>query len=167
MSLITATLADLATKAQASVAWSPSVSPQAPAAESPSHPVLFAQHAHLFIGSSRPTRAQRARLSLAMTPRANEHLAVLLPKNLWKVSALVQLRATPSHLRQPDTLAFICDNFYCRVKFTVLERRHVRFRPYVVLRIKLICPVALQKVRWCILPPLYLPAYSPPGCLKP
>ncbi|KAI9567005.1 FYVE zinc finger-domain-containing protein [Boletus coccyginus] len=92
MSLITATLADLATKAQASVAWSPSVSPQAPAAES----------------SSRPTHAQRARLSLAMTPRANEHLAVLLPKNLWK----------------PDTLAFICDNFYCRVKFTVLERRH-------------------------------------------
>ena len=80
-----------------------------------------------YTASSRPTRAQRARLSPPTIPRTNEHLAVLLPKNLWKVSALVQLKGTASHLRQPDTLASTCDNFYCRVKFTVLERRHVRF----------------------------------------
>ncbi|KAH7911832.1 FYVE zinc finger-domain-containing protein [Hygrophoropsis aurantiaca] len=47
-------------------------------------------------------------LSVALPPRANEHLAVLLPKNLWK----------------PDSLASTCDNFYCHVKFSVLERRH-------------------------------------------
>ncbi|KAG8220228.1 hypothetical protein J3R82DRAFT_1267 [Butyriboletus roseoflavus] len=107
MSLITSTLADLATKA--SVARSYSFSSDA---------------SSLAETSSRPTRAQRARPTPSTTPRANEHLAVLLPKNLWKVSAPVQLKCTASHLRQPDTLASICDNFYCRVKFTVLERRH-------------------------------------------
>jgi len=40
--------------------------------------------------------------------RRNEHLAVLLPKNLWK----------------PDSLASNCDNFYCRIKFSLFERRH-------------------------------------------
>ncbi|GLB36629.1 putative protein present in Fab1, YOTB, Vac1, and EEA1 [Lyophyllum shimeji] len=40
--------------------------------------------------------------------RTNEHLAVLLPKQLWK----------------PDSLASQCDNFYCRIKFSVFERRH-------------------------------------------
>jgi len=110
------------------------------------------------IGSSRPTHAQRARLSLATTLRANEHLAVLLPKNLWKVSALVQLQRTASHLRQPDTLAFICDNFYCRVKFTVLERRHVRSRPCFVLRVKahLSCSTAESVV-------VYFATAVPPG----
>ncbi|KAJ6573883.1 FYVE zinc finger-domain-containing protein [Mycena vulgaris] len=41
-------------------------------------------------------------------PRPNEHLAVLLPKQLWK----------------PDSHAAHCDNFYCRVPFAVFERRH-------------------------------------------
>ncbi|KAG2364715.1 FYVE zinc finger-domain-containing protein [Suillus spraguei] len=42
------------------------------------------------------------------SPRTNEHLAVLLPRSLWK----------------PDSLASTCDNFYCHIKFSVLERRH-------------------------------------------
>ncbi|KAF7340207.1 Isoform b [Mycena venus] len=42
------------------------------------------------------------------TPRPNEHLAVLLPKQLWK----------------SDSSASNCDNFYCRVPFSVFERRH-------------------------------------------
>ncbi|KAF9488701.1 hypothetical protein BDN71DRAFT_1512820 [Pleurotus eryngii] len=44
----------------------------------------------------------------SMELRANEHLAVLLPKHLWK----------------EDTLASVCDNFYCRVRFSMFERRH-------------------------------------------
>ncbi|KAG6371497.1 FYVE zinc finger-domain-containing protein [Boletus reticuloceps] len=99
MSLIATTFADLATKAQASVAWPRPISPSDCSSDDASS---------LQETSSRPTRAQRVRLSPPTTPRANEHLAVLLPKNLWK----------------PDTLASACDNFYCRVKFTVLERRH-------------------------------------------
>ncbi|KAJ7836334.1 FYVE zinc finger-domain-containing protein [Mycena olivaceomarginata] len=42
------------------------------------------------------------------TPRPNEHLAVLLPKHQWK----------------SDKSAAHCDNFYCRVPFSVWERRH-------------------------------------------
>ncbi|PPQ70889.1 hypothetical protein CVT24_000557, partial [Panaeolus cyanescens] len=42
------------------------------------------------------------------TERRNEHLAVLLPKQLWK----------------PDSAANTCDNFYCRVPFTFFERKH-------------------------------------------
>ncbi|TFK18803.1 hypothetical protein FA15DRAFT_602682 [Coprinopsis marcescibilis] len=46
---------------------------------------------------------------LATVPeRPNEHLAVLLPKHLWK----------------PDSLATVCDNVYCRVPFGLFERRH-------------------------------------------
>ncbi|EIW86274.1 hypothetical protein CONPUDRAFT_133756 [Coniophora puteana RWD-64-598 SS2] len=41
-------------------------------------------------------------------PRPNEHLAVLLPKNLWK----------------PDSLSSQCDNFYCNARFSVRARRH-------------------------------------------
>ncbi|KAJ6577103.1 FYVE zinc finger-domain-containing protein [Mycena sp. CBHHK59/15] len=41
-------------------------------------------------------------------PRPNEHLAVLLPRQLWKA----------------DKFASHCDNFYCRVPFSVFERRH-------------------------------------------
>jgi hypothetical protein len=41
--------------------------------------------------------------------RRHEHLAVLLPKSLWK----------------PDRLAARCDNFYCHVKFSIFGRRHV------------------------------------------
>ncbi|KAL9715683.1 hypothetical protein Ac2012v2_000126 [Leucoagaricus gongylophorus] len=40
--------------------------------------------------------------------RPNEHLAVLLPRHLWK----------------PDAGARYCDNFYCRVAFSWFERRH-------------------------------------------
>ncbi|KAF4572512.1 hypothetical protein EYR36_007019 [Pleurotus pulmonarius] len=44
----------------------------------------------------------------SMNIRANEHLAVLLPRHLWK----------------EDALAAVCDNFYCRVRFSIFERRH-------------------------------------------
>ncbi|KAF5355838.1 hypothetical protein D9756_004313 [Leucocoprinus leucothites] len=47
-------------------------------------------------------------LNTTNLPRPNEHLAVLLPRHLWK----------------PDALASHCDNFYCRVGFTLFERRH-------------------------------------------
>ncbi|KAF8060918.1 FYVE zinc finger-domain-containing protein [Lyophyllum atratum] len=40
--------------------------------------------------------------------RTNEHLAILLPKHLWK----------------PDSFASRCDNLYCPVRFSVFERRH-------------------------------------------
>ncbi|KAH8799508.1 FYVE zinc finger-domain-containing protein [Flagelloscypha sp. PMI_526] len=40
--------------------------------------------------------------------RPNEHLAVLLPKSLWK----------------PDSTADTCDNFHCRTPFSLLQRRH-------------------------------------------
>ncbi|KAF8895013.1 FYVE zinc finger-domain-containing protein [Gymnopilus junonius] len=40
--------------------------------------------------------------------RPNEHLAVLLPKQLWK----------------PDSSSTTCDNFYCRVPFSLFERKH-------------------------------------------
>ncbi|TEB26315.1 hypothetical protein FA13DRAFT_1692380 [Coprinellus micaceus] len=42
------------------------------------------------------------------TPRANDHLAVLLPRHLWK----------------PDSVSSACDNVYCRVPFSLFERRH-------------------------------------------
>ncbi|KAF7346004.1 ANK-REP-REGION domain-containing protein [Mycena venus] len=42
------------------------------------------------------------------TLRPNEHLAVSLPKQLWKL----------------DSSASTCDDFYCRMPFHVLERRH-------------------------------------------
>ncbi|KAF9448844.1 FYVE-domain-containing protein [Macrolepiota fuliginosa MF-IS2] len=49
-------------------------------------------------------------LAIDTTPalRPNEHLAVFLPRHLWK----------------PDALASHCDNFYCRVAFSLFERRH-------------------------------------------
>ncbi|KAA1475442.1 hypothetical protein DENSPDRAFT_883561 [Dentipellis sp. KUC8613] len=47
--------------------------------------------------------------SLAGTPiRTNEHLAVLLPKHLWK----------------PDSHASHCETFVCHKRFTLFERRH-------------------------------------------
>ncbi|KAJ7171720.1 FYVE zinc finger-domain-containing protein [Mycena crocata] len=48
------------------------------------------------------------RLRVDPTPRPNEHLAVLLPRHLWKA----------------DSSASHCDNFYCRVPFSIFERRH-------------------------------------------
>ncbi|KAI9451217.1 FYVE zinc finger-domain-containing protein [Lactarius psammicola] len=46
--------------------------------------------------------------SLSTTPAPNEHLAVLLSRNLWK----------------QDTDAPYCDTFVCRKPFTLMERRH-------------------------------------------
>lgn len=46
----------------------------------------------------------------SQTPAPNEHLAVLLPRNLWK----------------QDTDAPHCDTFVCRKPFTLMDRRHVR-----------------------------------------
>ncbi|KAH9487183.1 Lateral signaling target protein 2-like protein [Psilocybe cubensis] len=40
--------------------------------------------------------------------RPNQHLAVLLQKHLWK----------------PDSSTNTCDNFYCRVPFSLFERKH-------------------------------------------
>ncbi|KAI9065524.1 hypothetical protein FKP32DRAFT_1602310 [Trametes sanguinea] len=47
-------------------------------------------------------------LSSLPRPRQNEHLAVLLPKRLWK----------------PDSQAAHCDTFLCRKAFSIWERRH-------------------------------------------
>ncbi|KAJ7226137.1 hypothetical protein GGX14DRAFT_350137 [Mycena pura] len=47
-------------------------------------------------------------LRIDPTIRPNEHLAVLLSRNLWK----------------SDSAAPHCDNFFCRVPFSVFERRH-------------------------------------------
>ncbi|KII86522.1 hypothetical protein PLICRDRAFT_44124 [Plicaturopsis crispa FD-325 SS-3] len=54
--------------------------------------------------SSAPIGPQLATIPL----RRNEHLAVLLPKHLWK----------------PDSMASKCDNFYCQLRFSLFERRH-------------------------------------------
>ncbi|TFY73208.1 hypothetical protein EWM64_g10804, partial [Hericium alpestre] len=43
-----------------------------------------------------------------MPLRANEHLAVLLPRDLWK----------------PDSHASHCETFLCHERFTLFERRH-------------------------------------------
>ncbi|KAF8804883.1 hypothetical protein BYT27DRAFT_7105923, partial [Phlegmacium glaucopus] len=40
--------------------------------------------------------------------RPNQHLAVLLPKDLWK----------------PDSSSSTCDNLYCRVQFSLFEHKH-------------------------------------------
>ena len=67
------------------------------------------------------------RNKLALFPsRRNEHLAVFLPKNLWKVRLLfLPCRCNLLRHIQPDSLASICDNFYCQIKFSLFERRHV------------------------------------------
>ncbi|KAJ7585781.1 FYVE zinc finger-domain-containing protein [Mycena floridula] len=51
-----------------------------------------------------------AALSLVVPPntRVNEHLAVLMPKPLWK----------------SDSAAHVCDNFFCAKEFSLFERRH-------------------------------------------
>ena len=61
----------------------------------------------------------------------NEHLAVLLPRQLWKACfpcSLPVLLLTGSH--QPDSSSSTCDNFYCRVPFSLFERKHVRRSPF-------------------------------------
>ncbi|KAF9229823.1 hypothetical protein BS17DRAFT_812448 [Gyrodon lividus] len=99
MSILASALADLATKTQSKIIRSYSYSEPSDCSSDASS---FAE------SSSRPRHTQRPHLSPPATLRANEHLAVLLQRNLWK----------------PDALASTCDNFYCRVKFSVLERRH-------------------------------------------
>ncbi|KAF9049556.1 FYVE-domain-containing protein [Hymenopellis radicata] len=47
-------------------------------------------------------------ISMSSKTRVNEHLAVLMPKSLWK----------------PDSSSTYCDNFFCRVSFSIFERRH-------------------------------------------
>lgn len=60
--------------------------------------------------------------------RRNEHLAVLIPRTLWKVSLWFQMfRKEAEHcsIVQPDSLANKCDKYACKVKFSVWERKHV------------------------------------------
>jgi len=59
----------------------------------------------------------------------NAHLAVLLPKQLWKVRSFDC--TLPGHLdplltcvSQPDALARACDRFFCNTTFSLTERRH-------------------------------------------
>ncbi|KAG6332503.1 hypothetical protein ID866_6588 [Astraeus odoratus] len=99
MSALAIALADLATKAQAKIIRSHSLSADYDSASDASS---------LAESSSRSPSTRRLHIAPPSTPRANEHLAVLLPRNLWK----------------PDALASTCDNFFCRVPFSLLERRH-------------------------------------------
>lgn len=94
---VAAVLANLAAKAHSTMAY---------AASSTSNESECSSDASSLAEGSSPT--SDSRLYLALPPRINEHLAVLLPRSLWK----------------PDSLATSCDNFYCHVKFSVLERRH-------------------------------------------
>ena len=65
---------------------------------------------------------------MAVPPKpANQHLAVLLPKQLWKVSLCPFFFNARSHSLQPDSSSSACDNFYCRVPFSLFERKHVCF----------------------------------------
>ncbi|EGN91802.1 hypothetical protein SERLA73DRAFT_192018 [Serpula lacrymans var. lacrymans S7.3] len=94
MSVLAATFVDFASRAHSCIA---SIVPLSPEDQPES-------------GSSTRSLPSNAspRLSLSIPTRTNEHLAVLLPKDLWK----------------PDSLASNCDTFFCRVRFSVLERRH-------------------------------------------
>ncbi|KAI0264951.1 FYVE zinc finger-domain-containing protein [Gloeopeniophorella convolvens] len=58
-------------------------------------------------GSSSSSCSSLASLS-TQTPAPNEHLAVLLPRSLWK----------------QDADASYCDIFVCRKPFSIMERRH-------------------------------------------
>ncbi|KAH7926218.1 hypothetical protein BV22DRAFT_1033137 [Leucogyrophana mollusca] len=96
MSVLATALAELAARAQSKIARC-------------SSPLGGSECSPEASGSTSCTSSpSESALSVVLPARANEHLAVLLPKNLWK----------------PDSLASSCDNFYCHVKFTVLERRH-------------------------------------------
>lgn len=55
----------------------------------------------------------------------NQHLAVLLPKQLWKVCPVPLVFQPPLTSAQPDSSSSTCDNFYCRVPFSLFERKHV------------------------------------------
>ncbi|KAI6022596.1 FYVE zinc finger-domain-containing protein [Pisolithus marmoratus] len=96
MSTLATALADLATKAQAKMS------------RSRLHTCEFESASDASSLAEGSTSTRRVHLPSLSIPRPNEHLAVLLPKNLWK----------------PDALASNCDNFSCRVPFSLLERRH-------------------------------------------
>ncbi|KAH9010015.1 hypothetical protein EDB84DRAFT_1148852 [Lactarius hengduanensis] len=100
-------------------------------------------------GSSSSSCTSLASLS-SSTPAPNEHLAVLLSRNLWK----------------QDTDAPYCDTFVCRKPFTLMERRHVRV-PHAAFRFpfrELSRPLslALQKVWWHFLRGLLFAHHPPP-----
>ncbi|KAF8640608.1 hypothetical protein AX17_000269 [Amanita inopinata Kibby_2008] len=58
--------------------------------------------------SSQPTSSVSDKTDISPIIRRNEHLAVLLPKDLWK----------------SDYLASHCDKFGCPIRFSIFERRH-------------------------------------------
>ncbi|KAJ7031506.1 FYVE zinc finger-domain-containing protein [Mycena alexandri] len=86
----------------------------APSSPASSASILSSSASCSSLSSSRSTCSSDASIAssssirLDAPPRPNEHLAVLLPKQLWKADA------SASH----------CDNFYCRVPFSIWERRH-------------------------------------------
>jgi len=132
MSTLATALADLAR-----IARSPTASPDSDSASdasslaegSPTAPAAHCPAHHPSPGSPRSPPTRRLHLTPPSTPRPNEHLAVLLPKNLWKVCLLSKCPyLSRSHPSQPDALASTCDNFFCRVPFSLLERRHVRIQ---------------------------------------
>ena len=76
----------------------------------PRSPASTASLPSLTDAGSSSSCSSLASISSPLTPAPNEHLAVLLPRNLWK----------------QDTDAPYCDTFVCRKPFTLMERRHVR-----------------------------------------
>ncbi|KAG6809516.1 hypothetical protein H0H92_015962 [Tricholoma furcatifolium] len=79
------------------------------AATRPSSPVLSPDSCYSSLPSLSHSSPSSSSSSLhSVSERANEHLAVLLPKSLWK----------------PDSRASKCDNFNCYTVFSVFERRH-------------------------------------------
>ncbi|KAF8807149.1 hypothetical protein BYT27DRAFT_7337900 [Phlegmacium glaucopus] len=61
------------------------------------------------LSHSSPSSSSSSLLDVPLAlDRPNQHLAVLLPKHLWK----------------PDSSSSTCDNFYCRVQFSLFERKH-------------------------------------------
>ncbi|KAF9478544.1 hypothetical protein BDN70DRAFT_879894, partial [Pholiota conissans] len=64
--------------------------------------------AHVPALDSSPSSSASSLLDVPPPVRHNQHLAVLLPTHLWK----------------PDSSSASCDNFYCRVPFSLFERKH-------------------------------------------
>ncbi|KAF8955728.1 FYVE zinc finger-domain-containing protein [Flammula alnicola] len=80
-------------------------------ASSPAHLSFTASPSSIpSLSSSSPSSSSSSLLDvpLHIVDRPNEHLAVLLPRQLWK----------------PDSSSMTCDNFYCRVPFSLFERKH-------------------------------------------
>ena len=109
MSLIS--LADLATKA---------LSAHAPSCWSLSLHVPHHSPLHRFVTPPLHTTVPPCHPACQRTPcRAS-------PQEPVEGERAHSAESAASHLWQPDALASTCDNFYCRVRFSVLERRHVR-----------------------------------------